>query len=281
MRSILSILLILISRLNATGQTETDGTIIVFNSSEKEFVIAADSRTSGTRTYADDDCKISAFGNKVIFTVSGRAGTRNKPTEYWDAHAIAKENFNRLAAKIGSDNFTIELAQAWGMAIKIKIEERRDRGVTIVGGLNANDPMMSAPFAGVRRDGSVTAVMETVDFEVGTNRKIQISYSPPYTLRNTDAPNWMGEHEVIDELKRGGTFQSDQWRRKIDATVRASHDQIAAVAIEQVRLTIDNLPPSKKTVKGVSFSVVGYPISAARLTGKGVEWIEKGHCPQK
>src|SRR5277367_3510248 len=65
---------VLVFSLNAFGQMETDGTIIVFDGSEKEFVIAADGRTSSSNSYSDSNCKISTFGNKVIFTAQGRVG---------------------------------------------------------------------------------------------------------------------------------------------------------------------------------------------------------------
>jgi hypothetical protein len=267
-------------RLNAVGQMETDGTIIIFNASEKEIVIAADSRGSGTHSYTDDKCKISAFGDKLVFAASGRTGLRNEPTNYWDAYAIAREDFKRLTRKGTSDDLPIDLAKAWEISIKQKIEDRQDNGVDVVAGLDSN-AIMFALFAGVRKDGSILTVVEQITYEVGKDGKARIVYRSPHILDAKDFPNWMGRYEIIEELKAGQTFRSDQWRRKINAVVSASPDPVAALAIEQVKLTIDNLGPTKKNYAGVPFSEVGYPISAVRLTSKGAEWIEKGNCPQE
>jgi hypothetical protein len=147
----------------------------------------------------------------------------------------------------------------------------------------SDNAIMSALFAGVKKDGSVLAVSAQITYDIADSREainININYPPPYILSGTDFPNWMGRHEVIDELKARQTFRSDQWTRTINVAVKNSSDPIATVAIEKVKLTIDNLPKTKTTARGVPFSEVGNPISAVRLSRKGVEWIKKGNCPQ-
>jgi hypothetical protein len=81
--------------LNASGQVKTDGTMVVVNASEKELVIAADSRRfSPSSYYSDDTCKISIFGGKLVFTVAGRAGPKVKPnSQFWNAFTVARQQF--------------------------------------------------------------------------------------------------------------------------------------------------------------------------------------------
>jgi hypothetical protein len=269
-------------RLNAIGQMESNGTIVIITASEKELVIAADSRRNSPYSYVDDDCKISAFGNKVIFAASGRAGPRNDPTsQFWDAHAIARQQFQRLfASKSTSDTLALELAKAWGMEIKKEIEKRLRRKLKVLAGID-DYAIMTGFFAGVRKDGSVMGVMQAVTYEDMKNGGTQINLPSPRSVASTDYPAWLGRSEIIRELYAGRTPRSQQWGRKIIEIVRASPDRLAARAIEEVRVTIENLPPEKTDYNGVPFSVVGFPISAIRLTSEGAEWVEKGNCPQK
>jgi len=62
---------------------------------------------------------------------------------------------------------------------------------------------------------------------------------------------------------------------------RFSADPVVFATKYFVSLTIDNYPAMRTDSKGTPFSIVGGPIAVARLTTKGVEWIEKGNCPQK
>jgi hypothetical protein len=269
-----------IFRLNTIGQAKTDGTIIVVDASKNEIVIAADSRTSGTNTYSDDNCKISAFGDKIVFTASGRTGSRSGPTKFWDAHAIALREFERLTRKGAPDDLPINLAQAWGIAIKKKIEYRISQRVHVLAGLD-DSLIMSAFFAGVRKDGSILAVIEKISYEVLKDGTPQIERSQPNILTSSQFPQFLGKGDIIKEFDAGQTLRADQWRHKLIPLIRASTDQVATEAIEEVRLTIDNLATAKFNAKGVPFSEVGYPIAAIRLTSKGAEWIERGNCPQK
>jgi hypothetical protein len=103
----------------------------------------------------------------------------------------------------------------------------------------------------------------------------------PHILNWPDEFPWfLGKNDILKELYAGDTFRSDQWSRKIIAAVRISPDPLAARAIEEVRLTIENLKPTKVDAKGVPFSEVGLPIAAIRLRTDGADWVEHGNCPQ-
>jgi hypothetical protein len=274
--------MILIVRLNAVGQVESDGTIIIVNANHEEVVIASDSRVSGPHSYSDKDCKISAFGDKVIFAASGRIGLRNDPTsEFWDAHAIAKQQFQRLSGKGTPDASPLELAKAWGTAIKEEIEKRIRRSSDVLSGIG-NEPIVGAIFASFDRAGDPIVVGQGVTYKFGNNGKIRIILMRPHVLTwPKDFPWALGKNDILKKLYAGNSFETDQWTRQIVAAVGANPDPLVARAVEEVRLTIKKLPPTRVDAKGVPFSEVGYPISAIRLTNKGAEWIEKGNCPQE
>jgi hypothetical protein len=272
---------VLVFRLSAIGQVKPDGTIIVITASEKELVIASDGRRFDPNFYSDDVCKISTLSDKIVFTVSGRAGPKVKPNfQFWNAFTVARQQFQRLSAKGTSDTLPFELAQAWGVAIKKEIEKRMKRGVDVVRGLT-DHAILSGIVAGIKSDGSIIAISEAITFEpLNRTGAIRIVATPPYILKPTDFPWWMGKGDIIKELVQRRTFRSDQWNRNIEAAVNSSSDPIATRAIEEVRLTIENLEPTMTDSRGVRFSAVGLPISALRLSSKGLEWIQKGNCPQ-
>lgn len=279
--SAIAVCAFLVFRLNAIGQVKPDGSIVVITASEKELVIAADSRRYDPNFYADDTCKISRLSNKIVFTVAGRAGPKVKPgSRFWNAITIARQQFQRLSAKGVSDTLPLELAEAWGVAVKEEIEKSMDRGVNVISGLTDNG-ILSAIFAGVKRDGSIIAVSEPITYEpINRAGAIRIVMGQPHILQPADFPWVLGKWDIVKELVQRKTFRSYAWNQKIEVAVNASQDPIATRAIEEVRLTIENLEPTMIDSKGVRFSGVGFPISALRLSSKGMEWIRKGNCPQ-
>jgi hypothetical protein len=269
-----TVLCVLILKLNAFGQVKPGGTIIIINASQQEVVIAADSRTSGAHSYSDGNCKISTFGNKVIVSISGRSGERHvSDSRFWDAFTIAREQFKRITLKGAAKNLPLDLAKAWGVAIKKEIGKMLSRDHTLLSGLDHN-AIMSAVFAGFVNTRRVV-VTEAVTYEDRGNLPPRIIVSEPHVLAEDEFPHWMGRHEIIDQLDG-----HNAWSNQVIAIMKISPDPIAAEAIEKVRLTIDHLPPTRVTDAGVPFSEVGYPISAIRLTSSGAEWIQQGNCPQ-
>jgi len=268
-------------RLNAVGQIESGSTIIVVTANERELAIAADGRTSGPDSYSNKGCKISAFGDKVVFTVAGRSGPRNDPrSPMWDAHAIAKQQFRRLSAKTAPDALPLELAEAWVAEIKKQVDKRiRLTGSRIVAGLD-DDNLMTAVFAGVKKDGTIAAAQATVTYLVRDSKNVDLIPIAKAMPISTSFPWILGRRKILDEMATD-TPTAKAWRDAIELDVKRSSDQIAERAIADVDLTINNLPKTNVDRKSVPFSVVGPPISAVRLTSKGIEWIRKGNCPQK
>jgi hypothetical protein len=86
---------------NRTGT----GTIVVFNASKDQIVVAADSRTTflvnGKFVNDDKRCKITTLGHKIVFAVSGidaiGGATVVRQGEYkWEASSIARDQYASL-----------------------------------------------------------------------------------------------------------------------------------------------------------------------------------------
>jgi hypothetical protein len=61
MKQCFAILVFGLFGLDAVGQIEGDGTVVVINSAQNEIVFAADSRTAFSDSYSDQECKIRAL----------------------------------------------------------------------------------------------------------------------------------------------------------------------------------------------------------------------------
>ncbi|MGA8442420.1 MAG: hypothetical protein WB762_14210 [Candidatus Sulfotelmatobacter sp.] len=269
--------------LSAIGQIETSGTVIAIDATQKELVIAADSRRGKTRhSYGDDVCKIATFDNRIIFAASGNTGPSMDPKiRLWDAYAIAQQQYRKLAVpKCASDTFIIRLAQAWGVAIKQQMEEGLRWHPEAIWEINDNY-IISAIFAGVKANGDIIAVSESLSAGPKRNGVIQVVLDPVQVLKQSDYLWVLGVREIIGELTVGKTIRAQQWRRSINAAIKSGGDPLATLATQYVRITIDNLRKTRTDFKGTSFSEVGDPISVLRLTQNGAEWIQYGNCPRK
>jgi hypothetical protein len=115
----LFILFVLMSH-SAYAQVSS-GTIIVFNFSKDQTIVAADSLSinhdTGTPNYSY--CKIAAFSHQVIFTGVGHAGwwnpTGEGPIQTWDNTELAKDAVHQEHACCVDLN---NIAFRWGNAVK-------------------------------------------------------------------------------------------------------------------------------------------------------------------
>lgn len=143
---------------NAIAQIEADGTIIVINSSQNEIVFAADSRTAFSSSYSDQECKIRAFGNEVLFATSGRGGQRNKITHayVWNANTFAKNAFLAVVKEGPPQHIADQLAGSWGIAMKKQLAQdiAADRSLALANTENDGTIALGA-FADLEKDGTL------------------------------------------------------------------------------------------------------------------------------
>ena len=283
-RLIGAIVLPLLIGLDATGQVGANGTIIVIYSSQNEIVFAADSRVAFGDSYSDKDCKIRALGGKALFAASGRGGQRNKITHVysWDANTFARNAFVGIVKKGASQHIADQLASAWGIAMKRQLEQdiAADRSLAFANTENDGTIALGA-FADFEKDGTFLIVVERLVYEVATNGAIAVKAFVDYKTTSQSSPYYMGKGEIAREAYAHQTPRSKEWQRDFDMGSRFSADPVVFATKYFVSLTIDNYPAMRTDSKGTPFSIVGGPIAVARLTTKGVEWIEKGNCPQK
>jgi len=119
------------------------GTAVIAGWNEKEIVVVTDSRSGNiTKTYRDDDCKISALSNK-FFIASSRIrkidGTKNGLREVFDSHDVARQAFGRSrapSANVVADEWAVMWAKILN-SVKNREQLRDGSGVLFVG-LNGN-----------------------------------------------------------------------------------------------------------------------------------------------
>jgi hypothetical protein len=272
MKSVVAVIFCLGISLSAIAQTESSGTIVYVSWSQNEIAIAADSRQSGAHSYWDTGCKIAAFGNKLIFAMTGRSSPGVDPS--WDAYAVASKQFDRITRERTADHLANRLADAWGEDVKAEFERLGDMAL---GGLDDNHVAIGI-FADFEQDGTLLIVVSDVTYEkrlVHSKISVQTEIIPP----NSGNGYFLGHAEVVSEINAANTPHGIEWHNELRDRVRAKADEVAEEAIGFVDLTIQNLPKTKTDIDGIPFSVVGPPIAAVRLVrGKGIDWVAKGKC---
>lgn len=90
-------------------------------------MVAADSRGYSAVTHAqwDDRCKISAFGNQLIFAAAGKTAYLSAdPALAWNVHTIARDAFESRRESKTTLAFPdlLSIAVAWGDEVKIRLK---------------------------------------------------------------------------------------------------------------------------------------------------------------
>jgi hypothetical protein len=276
------LILLGLSRLDAVGQMGADGTIIVINSSQKEIVFAADSRTAFSDSYSDKKCKIRAFGNKILFAASGRNGQQNKITHahLWDADAFARNAFVAAVKKGAAEHVPEQLASSWGTAMKKQLEQdiAADRSLALAN-TEKDGTIALGAFADFEKDGSFLIVVEKLAYSISVDGSITVNAFVDHRATSPEGPYYIGKGEIIREFD-AKTPRSKEWKRDIEMGMGFSPDPTVFMAKALVRLTIDNYPATRVDAAGKPFSIVGGKIAIAKLTPNGFDWVDSGNCSQ-
>jgi hypothetical protein len=116
-----AIFLFVLVSYSACAQVSS-GTIIVFNFTKDQLVVAADSRVinEDTRVPNDHECKIAVFDHQLVFASVGNARRAGSPIDTvpsWDNWGVAKvalEQASHISLKQGELR---TIADTWGSAI--------------------------------------------------------------------------------------------------------------------------------------------------------------------
>lgn len=120
-----SILVFVVLMSYPTFAQISSGTIIIFNLTQDEIVVAADSRRKSDDGTAPDDsyCKIAAFRHQFIFTSAGRVGYKKvnpaDTIESWNNIDVARDALqNATKGMIVDDTYMEAVSAYWGAIIK-------------------------------------------------------------------------------------------------------------------------------------------------------------------
>ena len=262
--------------LSAVAESITDGSVAVAAWSQKEVVIAADSRGTIGNSYHDTECKVRAIGDKLIFAETGRS--RLGMDHGWDFYTLAENQFDSLVRNGASDRLAEKLAIVWGEGVKKEFERI---GIESVDGIDTGY-IATGMFADFENNGELLIYISEVTFKIIPPANLVVIANPPHLDDHSQGKYYSGEvgvADIIHELEADKTPQGKKWADEYWDLVGKSRDKIVAHAIGTVKVVIDGLPKTGIGPNGVPFSKVGTPIAAARLIrGKGIDWPSKGMC---
>jgi hypothetical protein len=248
-----------------------------------EIVFAADSRTAFSDSYSDQECKIRAFDDKVLFATSGRNGQRNKITHVysWNADAIAKNAFVAAVEKGASQHIADQLASSWGIAMKKQLEQdiAANRDLALAN-IETDGTMALGAFADFGNDGTFLILVEKLAYSPTTDASGTVKASVSYRVTSPGPPYYLGKGEIIREYDANRTSRSKEWKRDMEMGLGFAGDPTVFKAKKLVELTIDNYPATRTDASGKKFSVVGGKIAIAKLTPNGFDWVDPGNCSQ-
>jgi hypothetical protein len=279
MKNKFSIPLIIVGlRLCAWSQVQS-GTLIAVTSSPDEIVVAADSRTHDGTRYVDNHCKISTFGNKVIFAAAGFTGEGPLAgPAYWSVQAIARRQFDRFSGKNARPYSVVAFANAWGKATEIKIQRLLDRHtITRETITDKSNVITNSVFAGFGKPGKVSIVLANMLYETNKGRGIS-KFSVQQIVNEPGGEEEMGHTEVVNQIQGGNLALIREMAQDRDR-LPSGFDLLAFYMIEMVKLSIKH--QAGVMINGIRVETIGGPIDAVRLSRSGgIEWINrKDNCP--
>lgn len=265
----------------------SSGTIIIFNLTKDEIVVAADSRALTDNGGPPDDsyCKIAAIRDQFIFTSVGSARyAKTNPAdtvESWDNAAVARDALRDVTEEtVVDDAFMDRIATYWGTTVKnnwnslcLLHREKCAKSTTLTVGNPQLTELTAGIFIGAKGlfvrgvsidfDSDMARVFNPVDYAIGTLGQC-----------------WpCGEGEQIcaagSHVDVAAQFCSE---RKADTklsvrTALTGADKHAKLAVEIVEKTIDAYEQSAGDVGG--------PVDSVTITkGGGITWnSRKDNCP--
>jgi hypothetical protein len=266
------------------------GTIVLAYLSQREGIVAADSRItrkrSQTTLHFDNCCKIVALSDHVLVALSGVTDTCTIIGYNcdWDAANVAQEAFRKVHTTDTNELVKL-LASTWSSKMSRLLWQtyfRQPKQATI--DAPGNVPLAAAFFMAVDQAGIIHCAAGQVRYEIFAMihiwpEKPRIFPIPPtghwvIPFMGTGAP-------IIREFLHGGTERADEERRQWSPALRqgvGTTEEVERNAIHLVELGIQFMPRDKWGRE----TGVGGPIDAAKLTVNGITWLrKKKDCPKK
>lgn len=250
------------------SQTEVmSGTVIIIGRTKDQVVVAADSRATSKDGHRDDYCKISAFGNKIVF-VSAGIRSFDLPGELsmsWDSYKVARtasydqvKNIKAVASDWGASSANILRPPASVNPAKF-MRQLNTHGKIITIGV----------FAGVDPNGEIGMTYAKIVIDPSAQDPNQVV---TYVLQRTDLGPLRIRWTIIGEAAIASEFLANQTARARSAWANwkpaleksGPREQVALNAAQLVKWTIKYGPPS-----------VGGMVDEVMVDNTGSHWIHR------
>jgi hypothetical protein len=254
------------------SQTEVmRGTVIIVGRTKDQVVVATDSRATLKNGHSDDYCKISAFGNKLVF-VSAGIRSFDLPGKFpmsWDSNKEARtasrdqiKNVEGIASDWGASSANILQLPASANPARF-MRQLNTHGKIITIGV----------FAGVDPNGDIETNYAKIIIDPAAQDPNRVV---TYNLQSVELGPLPLRWTVIGEAAIASEFLADKSARARSAWARwtpvleksAPRDQLALDAAQLVKWTIQYGPPN-----------VGGPVDEIMIDNTGSHWIlRKDSC---
>jgi hypothetical protein len=253
------------------GQTQSVGSVIIYEITKDGAVVAADSRKITTGdvnnqkvAYAHDDaCKVFIVGNRAIAAYSGYDARAVRPgLPAWRATEILRIAASKLP--IMTTNFPKALSESWKNLMTRQYQSDYDAGVSLPPGVHDN--LIAAALV-IGFDSAKNISFNFTRYYHDT-RGVQtevLSLGPP------DSPQMgsFGASDIQIEYSQASSARSRQWHTQLDSA------SPAARVAKLVQLTAEF-----SYVKLAGIPEVGGEVDLAQVDASGPRWIShKKTCP--
>jgi len=269
----LLILLMLSLTQLAWAQVET-GSVVFVDFAQDEITVAADSRSfvPAISAHVDTECKISAFGNKFVFSLAGYASAQGR----WTAASEARKVWESQSKIVSNVPILDRVVEGWITVMKniysdpVLIADARKRMEI------EDDPIVaSAVFAAMDKSGNLRSKLVEIYFDIGLFDLLKQIRIVPKVIDVTVGQSSLGHSEIIDEFRNGTTERARDYMNWYTARIASLplHQRRAEFTSKMAELTV-LLHPDK--------DALAFPIDVLQLRQRtGVHWVwKKPNCPE-
>jgi len=253
------------------GQTQSVGSVIIYEITKDGAVVAADSRKITTAdmnnkkvAYAHDDaCKVFIIGGRAIAAYSGYDARAVRPgLPAWRATEILRVAASKLP--MVTTNYPQALSEAWKKLLIQQYQSDYDAGVSLPPGVHEN--LIAAALV-IGFDSTKTISFNFTRYYHDTRgmETEVLSLGPP------DSPQMgsFGASDIQAEYSQGSSARSRQWHTQLDsATPAARLSKLVQLTEEFSYVKLAGIPE------------VGGAVDVAQVDASGPRWISrKETCP--
>lgn len=253
------------------------GTVVVMQIFKQEAIIAADSRGTDLKgKYSDNDCKISSYGDQIIFASSGNrmlsVVIRGKRM-LWDSHTFAARAISRAnSAKNGNVGVIDRSVANWLVSGKAWFTELQKNDPT--GRLkdlsDSANGIAEGFFLGRNESGEIEARHALISLDLAENSNPTIRTTSEILDQGIIV---MGITDIASEFVKANTSRSIADVNKWNASmVGKKPDQKRELSTIQL---------VKWTIQYADSKDVGGDVDSIKLDKSGIHWLtRKNNCKE-